>query len=115
MPAIDGVLRRRVEVKLLERAKQSTIKAFFWATRLVMPQVRQGGFQPLDSRATLLRRFAKYETRFALTSVPRPEFWGGYRIEPQRMEFWFDQPHRLHDRRLYERQISGWRMTRLFP
>jgi pyridoxamine 5'-phosphate oxidase len=49
--------------------------------------------QPLGSRAKLLARFVKYETKFALTTVPRPSFWGGYRIAADRIEFWFDQSH----------------------
>ena len=71
--------------------------------------------QPLESRAKLLARCVKYETRFGLTTVPRPSFWGGFRIVPERIEFWFDQPHRLHDRRLYTNESGRWTMQRLFP
>lgn len=71
--------------------------------------------QPLESRKKLLARVVKYEARFALGSVPRPEFWGGYRVVPERIEFWFDQPHRLHDRYLYRLEGGVWIRERLFP
>ena len=69
----------------------------------------------LDSRKTLLARVVKYEAKYALESVPRPTFWGGYRVVPERMEFWFDQPYRLHDRFLYTRDDGQWVRQRLYP
>lgn len=71
--------------------------------------------QPLDSRKTLLARVVKFEAKYALGSVPRPSFWGGYRVVPERMEFWFDQAHRLHDRHVYTRESGRWTHRRLFP
>ena len=71
--------------------------------------------EPLASRAELVARFVRYEAKFALKSVPRPPFWGGYRLIPQRIEFWFDQPHRLHDRRAYTKGLDGWTLQRLYP
>lgn len=47
--------------------------------------------------------------------VPRPAYWRGFRIEPEKVEFWIDGAHRLHDRFLYTRSASGWQMDRLFP
>jgi pyridoxamine 5'-phosphate oxidase len=71
--------------------------------------------QPLPSRAHLVARVAKAEVRFAGRAVPRPEFWGGYRLVPERMEFWWNQLHRLHDRLLYTRDGDGWTVQRLYP
>ncbi len=71
--------------------------------------------EPLESRARLLARVAKTEARFAGREVPRPDFWGGYRLEPERIEIWHNQLHRLHDRFLYEREGDGWTRRRLFP
>lgn len=71
--------------------------------------------EPLPSRAHLLGRVAKMEARFAGRDIPRPDFWGGYRLRPQRMEFWWNQLHRLHDRLLYLRDGEGWSRERLYP
>jgi pyridoxamine 5'-phosphate oxidase len=71
--------------------------------------------QPLASRADLIARVASYEARFLGREVPRPKFWGGYRLTPQRMEIWHNQLHRLHDRFVYRATADGWERQRLYP
>jgi len=71
--------------------------------------------RPLDSRATFEARFEKAQERFAGTDVPRPPYWLGYRLTPERIEFWTDRPHRLHERRLFTRSGSGWDESLLYP
>jgi pyridoxamine 5'-phosphate oxidase len=71
--------------------------------------------QPLASRATLLDRCAEIEARFAGQTVPRPPFWGGYRIAPDQIEFWHAGEFRLHNRELYVRDGDEWRVERLYP
>lgn len=71
--------------------------------------------RPLDSRATLERRFAEAERRYDGREVPRPADWSGFRIVPQLVEFWQERPHRLHDRIVFTRDGEGWRKQRLFP
>jgi len=70
---------------------------------------------PLASRKELMARYLKIQARFAGKSVPRPPFWGGFRVVPDRMEFWHNQTHRLHDRFLYLRTDNGWSVQRLYP
>jgi len=69
----------------------------------------------LDSRQTLERRIRETEARFAGQPVPRPPFWGGFRLTPERVEFWYGRPDRLHDRVLYTRDGDAWRIERLYP
>jgi pyridoxamine 5'-phosphate oxidase len=70
----------------------------------------------LSSRAELEDRYAELERRWPEdTEVPMPEFWGGYRLRPERIEFWQGRPSRLHDRFRYAREGSSWTVRRLAP
>jgi pyridoxamine 5'-phosphate oxidase len=69
----------------------------------------------LPSRETLEERYREIERRFEHRPVARPPFWGGYRVVPHRIEFWYGRPDRLHDRVLYVREGSSWRIERLYP
>jgi pyridoxamine 5'-phosphate oxidase len=71
--------------------------------------------QPLAGRAELDALVANVTKRFAGGRVPRPDFWGGYRVRPEEIEFWQGQVGRLHDRFLYVQEGEGWRIERLAP
>lgn len=72
--------------------------------------------RPIDSRELLEAKVQEIEARFARDgAIPRPESWGGFLIEPQRMEFWAGRTSRLHDRISFQRDAEGWTVTRLQP
>ena len=71
--------------------------------------------QELDNRETLVQRVKYFEDKFAGKEVPLPEFWGGYRVIPNRIEFWQGKADRLHDRFIYESSENGWKIKRLNP
>ena len=66
-------------------------------------------------RETLERKMNEADERFAGAEVPRPPYWGGYRLTPQRFEFWQGRPNRVHDRIAYTRDDGRWRIERLSP
>ena len=69
----------------------------------------------IDSRALLLNKMAELKAKFKGGDVPLPSFWGGYRVRPERIEFWQGGKGRVHDRFLYTRVEGGWRIERLAP
>lgn len=71
--------------------------------------------RPLDDRATFEARFAEMQAKFDGQDVPRPPFWGGYRVTPAVIEFWQDRAHRLHERRVFTRTADGWTEGLLYP
>lgn len=71
--------------------------------------------RPLDDRATFEARFAEMQAKFDGQDVPRPPFWGGYRVTPAVIEFWQDRAHRLHERRVFTRTSDGWTEGLLYP
>lgn len=71
--------------------------------------------RPLHGRDQLEDRFAAAGNQYAGGDVPRPLYWGGFRLVPERFEFWQAGPHRLHDRFEYTRDGDGWFIQRLNP
>jgi pyridoxamine 5'-phosphate oxidase len=71
--------------------------------------------RPIPDRAALEAAVRRHEERFADGAVPRPPFWGGYRLVPAVVEFWHGRESRLHDRLRYTRTPEGWRIERLAP
>jgi pyridoxamine 5'-phosphate oxidase len=113
-------LRRQVRLRgPVEQVSDAEADAYF-ATRARLSQIGAWASKqsaPLESRLAFEQAVALATARYAIGTVPRPPFWGGYRLIPLVMEFWQDRPYRLHDRVEFRRAApdGGWTKTRLYP
>ena len=112
------VLQRQVRIEgTVERTNQEEAAAYFRSR----PRGSQIGAwastqsAPLDNYDHLVLKAKEWEQKFKGRDVPLPPFWGGYVVRPLRIEFWQGRANRLHDRLVYERDGSGWKITRLNP
>jgi pyridoxamine 5'-phosphate oxidase len=71
--------------------------------------------RPLEGRFALEKAVAEYTAKFGIGSIPRPEYWSGFRLKPVSIEFWHDRPFRLHDRVEFIRADAGWEKVRKYP
>ncbi|MCB1494588.1 MAG: pyridoxamine 5'-phosphate oxidase [Bauldia sp.] len=101
---VSEVSKEEADAYFASRARGSRIGA--WASK----QSR-----PLESRFALEKAVAAFTARFGVGEIPRPDYWSGFRIAPQQIEFWADRPFRLHDRIKFVRTADGWEKSRLYP
>ena len=71
--------------------------------------------QTLEGRMALEKRVAKYTAKFNVGTIPRPDFWSGFRLRPVQIELWKEEAFRLHDRTRYKRDGDGWKVDNLYP
>ena len=116
-------LRRQIRIEgPLAQVDDATADAYF-ASRSRESQlgaVASDQSAPLAARADLLARHAAAESRFVGSAVERPRHWTGFRLRPTAIEFWLDRPHRLHERRRFERVPfegtgASWTSSLLYP
>ena len=112
-------LRRQVRIEgSLTEVSAGMADAYF-RSRAFVSQVGSAASdqsRPLDDRATYLARVEALEEGCKPSGeVPRPPWWTGFTLAPERIEFWLDRPNRLHDRRLFTREKGGWTSTLLYP
>jgi pyridoxamine 5'-phosphate oxidase len=113
-----GILERQVRVEgTVTRIDREDSEAYFRSrprgSRLGAWASTQS--RPMPSRDELDARFARFDAEYPGDSVPLPPFWGGFRLTPQRIEFWQGKLNRLHDRLCYTREGTGWSVERLYP
>jgi pyridoxamine 5'-phosphate oxidase len=111
-------LRQQVRVEgLLEVVSDAQADAYF-ATRPRGSQIAawaSNQSSEISSRAELMSVVAAFTAKYKEQPVPRPPHWTGYRLAPERIEFWMEQPDRLHERRVYTRERDGWKVALLAP
>jgi pyridoxamine 5'-phosphate oxidase len=111
-------LRLQIRVEgVVEPVSNEEANAYF-ATRPVGSQIAAWASKqsrPLEDRSQLEEALAAYSLKFGDDNVPRPSHWSGFRVIPQEIEFWEEQPFRLHNRLVYTRNGSTWKTKTLYP
>lgn len=102
--AVTKVADAEADAYFATRARLSQLGA--WASRQS---------EPMEKPDLLDERMAMFEKKFEGAEVPRPKFWSGFRVRPERIEFWKNRDNRLHERHLYTREGGGWRIESLYP
>ena len=111
-------LRRQIRIEgPLSQVADSVADEYFHsrARASQLGAVASDQSRPLDDRAVFVERYCAVEEQFAGGEVDRPEYWTGFTLAPERIEFWLDRENRLHDRRLFIRDGDGWSSTLLYP
>lgn len=112
------ILQRQVRIEgTVERVSQKESDDYFQSrgrgSRLGAWASKQS--QPLKNRSELEQREQYFKEKFSGVEIPLPEFWGGFRLHAERIEFWQGRANRLHDRVVFERRGDKWSTVRLFP
>ena len=111
-------LARQVRIEGAVEQVADTDADAYWATRARDSQLgawASAQSEPLDSRETYERRLEEYRARFEGEEVPRPPFWSGLRIVPDRIEFWVERRYRQHERELIWHDGERWQWSLLNP
>jgi pyridoxamine 5'-phosphate oxidase len=113
-PALEEQVRVEGAVELVDNAEADT----YWQSR---PRGSQLGAwasaqsEPLSSHQAIVDEYARLEKKYQGGSIPRPPFWSGFRVTPNRIEFWRGRDDRLHERELFTRAAGGWKISLLYP
>jgi len=111
-------LRRQVRIEGVAHEVDPSEADAYFATRSRESQIgawASDQSRPLPDRALFEARYEESKRKFEGMAVPRPPYWSGYRVVPERIEFWSDRPHRLHERRLFSLTGDGWTEGLLYP
>ena len=111
-------LQRQIRIEGVAARTSREESADYFRTRSRESQIgawASAQSEVITTRAALEQRVVELEEEYAGREVPVPPFWGGYRVTPDRFEFWQGREHRLHDRLVYEKDGALWKIARLSP